>query len=60
MEKIIKIIKYRFYNEQTKKIEYIDILGYCSYCKDPILVTEEYRMRRNQLFHSECFAQMRR
>lgn len=33
------------------------ILGYCAYCKDEILVNDEYVVEGTEIFHPECLEQ---
>jgi len=37
--------------------ESLDILGYCSYCKDPIFVDDDYEDKVGRLYHSFCWFQ---
>lgn len=34
------------------------ILGYCSYCKDPIYEDDAYVVENEKLYHPDCYQQM--
>ena len=34
-----------------------DILGFCGYCKNEIRSGEDYDVRGNEMFHTECWIQ---
>ena len=48
------------YNEELDKIEFVTILGWCCYCKNPVLIDDKYKTKRGRIYHSECLEQMRR
>ena len=61
MKRIIKKMKVttlEVYNEELDKIEVITILGYCGYCKDVVLITDKYKIKKKKLYHEECWEQM--
>jgi hypothetical protein len=33
------------------------IIGYCDYCKDPVLDTDNFRGRNGSIIHEDCYKQ---
>jgi len=48
------------YNEELGKIEVVSILGWCYYCKDAVLITDKYKIKKKKIYHEECLEQMKR
>lgn len=53
----MKIKKVEIFNEKTNKVEEIEIWGYCCYCKDPILINDKYKKKKDGLYHNFCWSQ---
>ncbi len=56
----MELITHEIYNEETEKVEIINIWGFCPYCKDPVKEDEEYKEKKNKIYHQECWEQMKR
>ena len=53
----MKIKKYEIVNVEKETIENIEAYGFCDYCKDPVLLEDNFKKRKNKLYHEDCWVQ---
>lgn len=53
----MKVKQFEIYNEETQKLEIVDIYGFCEYCRNCILATEKYKKKKSGLYHDDCWIQ---
>ncbi len=56
----MELTRYEFYSLDLESLVTVRIWGFCSYCRNYIPEDEEYKEKKNKIYHQECWEQMKR